>query len=231
MRLRSIVVPTYNEERNVGVAIKALLELEDVEVIISDDGSNDKTLEIARRYSKEHDNLQVVENKHRGKGSALRSGFNSGRGEVLGFLDADLSAKPRELNRLFELIKKGDVDLAVGSRELPESTIPIYQPLHRRFLGLIYSRIARILFGVKVRDFQCGCKAFKRELWGSINMRSDGFVFDTELIARAQAKGFRIQEVPITWSNDRISRVHPVKDPLNMFIGLLSIKWMLMRGG
>jgi glycosyltransferase involved in cell wall biosynthesis len=229
--MRSVVVPTYNEGKNVGKAIEALLELEDVEVIISDDGSSDKTLEIARKYSTKHDNVVVVENKHRGKGAALISGFNSSKGEAMGFLDADLSAKPTELYKLFEVIKKGDVDLAIGSRELPESTIPLRQPMHRRLLGKIYSLMARNLFSVKVVDFQCGCKAFKRAVWESISMRSEGFVFDTELIARAQSKGFRIQEVPITWSNDRISRVHPLKDPLNMFRGLLSIKWMLIKGG
>ncbi len=148
---------------------------------------------------------------------------------MLGFLDADLSAKPEELEKLFFEIDSKNAELAIGSRELPGSVIPKRQPIHRRALGNAYSLLARSLFKVDVKDFQCGAKVFTRDLWTALNTKEDGFVFDTELIARSKLMGFRIKEVPITWINDRRSKVNPFKDSLGMFIGLLRIKWNLLR--
>jgi glycosyltransferase involved in cell wall biosynthesis len=227
--MRSIVVPTFNEEERIGRCLEALLQLDDIEIIISDDGSSDGTLETARSFLTGSNNIDVIGGGHKGKGAALASGFNACKGEVIGFLDADLSAKPSELERLFETVENTKADLVIGSRELPESVLPIKQPFHRRVLGTAYSVFARLLFRINVRDFQCGCKAFTRELWEAVDVKSEGFVFDTDLIARAKAKGFRIMESPITWSNDRRTKVHPVKDPLSMFLGLIRIKWQLLR--
>jgi glycosyltransferase involved in cell wall biosynthesis len=227
--MRSIVVPTYNEEERIVRCLEALLELDGVEIIISDDGSSDGTLETARSFLTDNKNVEVIGGGHKGKGAALIKGFDSCKGEVMGFLDADLSAKPSELERLFERVEDSKADLAIGSRELAESVLPIKQPFHRRLLGNGYSVFARLLFGVNVRDFQCGCKAFTRELWEAIDVKSEGFVFDTELIARAKAKGFRIKEEPITWTNDRRTKVHPVKDPITMFLGLIRIKLHMLK--
>ncbi len=159
----------------------------------------------------------------------MKRGFESSRGDFIGFLDADLSAKSSQLLKLFEIVEKGDADLAIGSRELPGSVLPVKQPIHRRALGSAYSIFARILFGLKIRDFQCGCKAFTRDLWKKIDVDADGFVFDTELIARSKDKGLRILEVPIEWSNDKRSRVDPLRDPLRMFLGLIKIRLDLSR--
>lgn len=227
--MRSIVVPTYNEEERIRTCIEALIQLKGVEIIVSDDGSKDRTTEISKEYVKDNKNIKVLEGRHFGKGGALTRGFNESKGSVLGFLDADLSARPSELEKLFIEVEKRDVDLAIGSRELPDSIIPVKQPSHRHLLGTIYSLLARLLFGVRIHDFQCGCKAFSSELWKTLNIRAEGFVFDTELIAKAHAKGFRIKEIPITWSNDRQSRVNPISDPLRMFLGLIRIKFQLLK--
>lgn len=227
--MRSVVVPTYNEEGRIGSAIKALLELEDVEIIISDDGSKDMTLDVVKGFLKDNKNITLITGEHHGKGAALKRGFAVCKGRILGFLDADLSAQPEELERLFEEVESGNADIAIASRELSGSIIPVKQPFHRRLLGSAYSVIARTLFGVDVHDFQCGCKAFRRELWEAIDVEAEGFVFDTELLAKANAKGFQIKEVPITWRDDKRTNVNPLKDPLKMFFGLLKIKWQLMR--
>jgi glycosyltransferase involved in cell wall biosynthesis len=227
--MRSIIVPTYNEEDRIRPALDALIQLKGVEIIVSDDGSADRTTEISKDYAKDNQNIKVIEGKHVGKGGALTRGFNESNGDVLGFLDADLSARPSELDKLFIEVEKRNADLAIGSRELSGSVIPIKQPSHRHFLGTIYSLLARLLFGVRIHDFQCGCKAFSSELWKTLNIRAEGFVFDTELIAKTHAKGFMIKEIPITWSNDRQSRVNPISDPLRMFIGLISIKFQLLK--
>ncbi|MFQ5800744.1 MAG: glycosyltransferase [Candidatus Hydrothermarchaeales archaeon] len=227
--MRSVVVPTYNEEERIGPAIKALLELEDIEIIISDDGSKDRTLDVVKGFLKDNKNVALISEEHRGKGAALKRGLAACKGRILGFLDADLSAQPKELERLFDAVESRNVDIAIASRELPGSIIPVKQPFHRRLLGSAYSIIARTLFGVDVYDFQCGCKAFKREVWEGVEVKADGFVFDTELLAKANARGFRIKEMSITWRDDKRTNVNPIKDPLKMFLGLLKIKWQLMR--
>ncbi len=227
--MRSIVIPTYNEESRIGAAIKALSELKDSEIIISDDGSTDGTVVIARKHSRKNGNIKVLEGAHRGKGAALIAGFNACGGSVMGFLDADMSAAPEELLKLFELVENDVADLAIGSREVPGAVLPVRQPVYRRSLGRLYSMISRVLFKVDVVDFQCGCKAFKRELWEAAGVVEEGFVFDTELIARASSLGFRIKEVPITWRNDRRSKVNPLKDSVRMFISLIRIKMRMGR--
>ncbi len=224
----SIVVPAFNEEASIGAAVTALLELEGVKVVISDDGSRDKTVAVARGRIGGREDFRVIEGPHQGKGAALTRGLDACKGDVLGFLDADLSAGPEELMRLFAVLDDEDVEMAVGSREMPDSIIPKEQPLLRRLLGSIYSLFTRALFGIEVRDFQCGCKAFRRELWDNVDVRSKGFIFDTELIVKAASKGFTIREVPITWTDHPASKVNSVRDPLLMLAGLIRLKLEMM---
>jgi dolichyl-phosphate beta-glucosyltransferase len=220
--MKSIVIPAFNEEDNIEKAVKATLKLEDIEVIISDDGSTDGTLEAARELAK-LENVLLVSGKHKGKGAAIKRGLEIANGGILGFLDADLSAHPKALHRLFNEIEDG-ADVAIGSRDLPDSIIPVKQPAYRRVMGYVYRTFTRWLFKIDIMDFQCGLKVFKREVWGNINVKTDGFAFDTELIARAHRKGYTIKEVPITWQDFERSKVNPIIDPFKMAIELLKIR-------
>jgi glycosyltransferase involved in cell wall biosynthesis len=223
LEMKSVVIPAYNEEKNIKKIVESLLELGDLEIIISDDGSTDRTREIAQKLARKYPAVFLTSDVNKGKGAALKRGFKISRGEVLGFLDADMSAHPSEIMKLFKEIERG-VDLAIGSRDLQDSVVPIKQPYHRRVLGTIYSIIARKLFNIDVRDFQCGCKAFKREVWERVKVKSDGYTFDTELIAKAHALGFKIKEVPITWRDSAESKVNLLKDPLSMMLDLFRIR-------
>ena len=220
--MKSIVIPAYNEEENIENAVKAVLELEDVEVIISDDGSTDGTGDIGRRLTK-LENVVFVGGKNRGKGAAIKQGLKVANGDILGFLDADMSAHPNELLKLFKEIYNG-ADVVIGSRDLPDSVIPVKQPVYRRFLGYIYRTLARQLFKIDIMDFQCGLKVFRREAWDSIKVDTDGLAFDTELIARAHRRGYTIKEVPITWQNFPKSKVNPISDSIAMLIELIKIR-------
>ncbi len=220
--MKSIVIPAYNEAENIERVVKAVLELGDVEVIISDDGSTDGTGDIAKRLA-EIENVQVVSGENRGKGAAIKRGLEMANGDILGFLDADMSAHPKEFLKLFREIDEG-ADVAIGSRDLPESFIPAKQPMHRRLLGKIYRTLTRHLFKIDVMDFQCGLKVFKKEVWDSVRIDTDGFVFDTELIVKAHKRGYTIKEVPITWQNSPKSKVNPIFDSTKMLIELIKIR-------
>lgn len=223
--MKSIVIPAYNEAENIERIVKAVLELGDVEVIISDDGSTDGTGDIARRLT-EDENVLFVSSENVGKGGAIKRGLKLAGGDVLGFLDADMSAHPQELLKLFKEIE-GGVDVAIGSRDLPESVIPVKQPSYRRFLGYVYRTLTRLLFKIDITDFQCGLKAFRREVWENVNVDTDGFAFDTELIAKAHKRGYAIKEVPITWQNSLRSKVNPLSDSAKMFVELIKIRGRL----
>ncbi|MDY6866163.1 MAG: glycosyltransferase family 2 protein, partial [Halobacteriota archaeon] len=125
--------------------------------------------------------------------------------------------------KLKEEIDSG-ADIAIGSRNLKDSEIKIKQPPHRIFLGGVYRGLVRTLLKVDVSDFQCGCKLFKREVWESLEILSDDFAFDTELLAKASARSYIIKETPITWKNSEGSKVSPVTDTLKMFRTVLKVR-------
>jgi glycosyltransferase involved in cell wall biosynthesis len=158
-----------------------------------------------------------------GKGAALRRGLALATGDVLGFIDGDASIHPSDFMRVAATIEQG-ADLAVGSRKLPGSIIAISQPLSRRLSGFIYRMLAHLLLDTAIRDFQCGCKAFRREVWDTITITCDGFAFDAELIAKAHREGFNIVEVPITWSNTASSKVRLTRDTLAMLRCLMKTR-------
>ncbi len=220
----SIVVPSYNEEKHIVETLEALLDLGDVEIIIAEDGSTDATVDIINGYSKKYENIIVTSEPVRsGKGAAIKRGLNFAKGDLLGFIDADMATHPQELLKLKDEIYSG-ADIAIGSRNLQESDIKIRQPPHRIFLGWVYRGLVRSLLNVDVRDFQCGCKLFKREVWETVDVLSDDFAFDTELLAKASARSYTISEVPITWKNSEGSKVSPVTDTLKMFRTVLKVR-------
>lgn len=220
--MKSIVIPAYNEAENIEQVVMAVLELGDVEVIISDDGSTDGTNEIARSLA-ELENVFLVSGENRGKGAAIKRGLKVAGGDILGFLDADMSAHPDEFLKLLKELYSG-ADIVIGSRDLPASQISVKQPIYRRVLGDVYRTITRHLFAINIRDFQCGLKIFRREVWDNVTIDTDGFVFDTEFIAKAHKKGYTIKEVPITWQNSPKSKVDPVSDSIKMFVELIKIR-------
>jgi len=158
----------------------------------------------------------------------VKRGLALAKGGVLGFIDGDGSIHPTEFMRVAAAINEG-ADLAVGSRALPTSIIIRPQPLSRRVVGSIYSLLARMLLDIDVRDFQCGCKAFRRGVWTSPSVACEGFAFDAELIAKAHKQGFTIVEVPITWRNKSNSKVRVARQALPMLKCLLKTRAEVRR--
>ena len=147
---------------------------------------------------------------------------------VLGFIDSDRSIHPDDFMRVVDAINCG-ADLAIGSRKLPASVITQPQPLLQRILGTAYAILARTLLQTTERDLQCGCKAFRRSVWEALNIRCEGFAFDTEPVAKAHKQGFAIAEVPITWRNNGGSNVEVRRDVLQMFRCLLAVRAEIRR--
>jgi len=230
--LLSIIIPTYNEEKRLPGTldfIQAFLrkQLYEAEIIISDDGSTDRTVQIAREKLKKTIHQVLVAPKNRGKGDAVKRGMLAANGKFLLMTDADLSTPIEEVRRFLKYLESGD-QIVIGSRALEDSRVEIHQGFHRELMGRIYNKIARLFSFRGIEDSQCGFKCFRadvaKKLFSLQQIR--GFSFDAEIIFLAQKKGYKIREEPVIWRNSAQSRVKLIKDPLTMFFDLLKIQWI-----
>ena len=232
----SIVLPVYNEAERLLLCLDSLTELydkqTDVEIIISEDGSTDDTLKIAEEYANRFTGIKVIHSEKRlGKGGGIIAGLREAKGDLVMFMDADLSVKPDQIPRLEKAINEG-ADLAFGSRSLPQSIVTQKRPLIRRVLAAGFNWLFRFLFGIQVKDTQCGFKMMKkqvsRELLDRIEIR--GFAFDADLIVKAYDSGCVITEVPIVWSPVSGSKINLTKQPAEMGMDLIRVWWSRQKG-
>ncbi|MBN1456298.1 MAG: glycosyltransferase, partial [Sedimentisphaerales bacterium] len=218
----SIIIPVLNESHKIAVDIRSAADFFarnelTGEIIIVDDGSTDGTAQTARETA---DNLSsnvpvkvIRSEKNRGKGFAVKQGVKESCGRYVAFVDCGCCVPYDYLLKGIEMIKneRSGIDIAHASRKLNESTIIEHQNLYRRTCSLMFKWLL-----VKVMkacgdftDTQCGFKVYRGEIARQLyNMSvTDGFMFDIEIILRAQKKGFRIGEFPIEWTCDPDSRL------------------------
>ena len=227
-----MVIPAYNEEPNLAQTlqdISSYLARQNYayEVIVVNDGSSDKTREIAVKNSCLFKEFNVLDNPaNRGKGSAVKNGVLSAKGKLVLFMDADNSTRINQLAKLIESINSG-FDIAIGSRRIPGAEIGIPQPLRRRILGNFYIWLSRLLLGTKVRDFNCGFKLFTGNAANLIfpKLTRDDWSFDSELIFLSDKLRLKLKEVPVKWQDKRTSKVKPLQDGIKSFLSLFKIKF------
>lgn len=227
----SVIIPCFNEEARLGRTLEQIVaylgaQKHSSEIIVVDDGSQDRTVAVAREKLLGVSSEILEMGRNQGKGEAVKRGMLTARGQYLLFTDADLSTPIEEVEHLMGRLKDG-FDIAIGSRGLPGSRVEIRQNLIREAMGRTFNRIARFLSFRQIRDSQCGFKCFKsaaaKELFRA--QRIKGFSFDAEILYLAQKKGYRIAEVPVVWRNSRHSRVDMVRDSLRMLADLVKIRW------
>jgi glycosyltransferase involved in cell wall biosynthesis len=212
----SIVIPAYNEAHRLPASLPRLTavarRIAGAELIVVDDGSTDGTAEIAENLLRGVSGAQVVRLPwNAGKGTAIRVGVSFSSGEAIVFMDADMASDVADLPRLLDELVHADVVL--GSRRLGDGAL---RSGGRRLGSWAFNQVTRALTTLEVADTQCGFKAFRRAeakiLFGMA--RSTGFGFDVEVLAIAQAMGYRIVEVPVRWAevpggSFRVSRHTP----------------------
>lgn len=191
----SFFYPMYNEEKNVKRAIeraeKVLEEVaEDYEIIIVDDGSQDKTFEIAKKEAERNPRIRPIKHeKNKGYGGALQTGFKESRMDLVFFTDGDNQFDPGELKLLLPYIE--EYDFVIGYR------IDRKDPLLRKLFGKGWTIITRILLGVKVRDIDCAFKLFKRDIVKDITIESHGAAINPEIMFKLINKGYKFKEVGV----------------------------------
>ena len=234
----SVVIPCYNEEQRIG---PTLVEIErhfqqrglSYELIVVDDGSTDGTAALVAGRTRQDACLRVIGNQpNRGKGHAVRAGMLAARGEVVMFTDADLSIPISIVDDFLTVLRSG-ADIAVASRAHPHSRQAVRPPLSRRIMTRVFRRVVHLLLPVGgVRDTQCGCKAYQREVARDLFSRQtiDGFSFDAEVLFLAARAGYETREVPFTLKHSPASTVRPVRHALMMLRDLLRIRLNAARG-
>ena len=220
----SLVVPMWNESARIEATVATLADAfadDGVEVIFVDDGSDDGTADIVERACKEaaFDAEVMRFTQNRGKGAAVRAGLLAATGDTVGFVDADLSAGPAEIERVFAAVDAGRGDVVLASRATADATITVRQPFVRRWSGWLFNLGLRAGRLTRLTDTQCGLKAFRVEvvplLFGPLV--AAGFAFDVEVLARAERLGLAVTEVPIVWHHVDGSRLSPVRDGVATF--------------
>lgn len=219
----SLVIPCRNEAVRLPPTLQALggyLDEAglDAEIVVVDENSRDDTVRLAKAQGDSR--LRVIANPvGRGKGYAVKTGMLQAQGEVLFFMDADLSVPARFIGELLREFD-GPVDVAFGSRRHPQSVIPIHQPFLRELFGRIFNLGLKISGATRFGDTQCGFKAFRRDAAREIFSRLtlDGFGFDVEALALADTLGYRIKECPVEWNDAAGSKVQPLRDGVSSFV-------------
>ena len=207
-----VILPAYNEASAIERAILETAASFDAlaapyEIIVVDDGSTDGTAALAEAMRARFPTVRVARHAtNAGKGAAVRTGAQAAEGEVVLFLDCDLSTHPDTFRSFIPLLTTHD--LVIGSRRVKGAVIPEPQPLWRSLLGRAFNAFIRIYLRLPYHDTQCGFKAVKRSALPILKtITSDGWAFDVELLARAREAGLTVVECPITWNNRRESRV------------------------
>jgi len=197
----TVIMPFFNEENTLEIAVTNLVN-EDFasEIILVNDGSNDKSYEIASRLQNKHEFVKLIESKeNKGKGHALKLGINVASKKFIGVLDADLEYSPNDLKNLFQEIDINNLDIVCGSRfigDFKRDNIYVRTYLANKFLSMFFSIIHR----EKVTDIATCLKVFRKNLFDSIDLKANGFSIEVEILAKTLVKSDNFKEFPISYT-------------------------------
>ncbi len=229
----SVIMPAYNEEEIIEEAIvRTATILESLnsswEIVVIDDGSTDSTFERANRLKKVYKNkLKVFTyNKNRGKGFALKYGFEHSVGDPIVFLDSDLDIDPSAIEHFINILNNDGVDVVVGSKRHPMSNVEY--PLKRRVLSDAYFLMTKIMFNLNVKDTQVGLKAFRRRVLEDVMPRIlvKRYAFDVELLANAVRRGYKVVEAPVNLNFKFNSHINWM-EIYRMFLDTLAVAYRM----
>ena len=219
----SIIIPCYNEGENIKEnAMKVKREFPYAEIICVNDGSIDCTAAVLSEL-KDLGIHSISFEHNRGKGGAVKAGILASNGSEVCFMDADLSTSLMGLTEAHRGILDG-YDMVIGSRTHKDSIVSGKTPL-RLAASYVSNLIVRILTGMKYRDTQCGFKMFTRDaaLLLANNQKVNGWAFDVEYLYTAKKYNLKVKEIPVTWSDDRDSKVNILKDSIKFFVETVKI--------
>ncbi len=241
----SIILPAYNEESRLPESLDSIGEyLRTVsyssELIVVDDGSDDRTVEQALSMRPGATRYRVLSQPHKGKAAAVRTGVLAAKGEHILFTDADLSTPIAAVQLLLTEIDRG-ADIAIGSRE-GQAARRINEPAYRHVMGRAFNRVVQLLAVPGIDDTQCGFKLFTahaaRQIFPYLRLHqgSDRLIgpkvsaFDVEILFISRQRGLVIAEVPVNWTHVQGSKVRPIVDALRMLLDVFAVRLNAVAG-
>jgi len=227
----SVIVPCFNEESRFGEGFNHYFnylkkQKYPWELILVNDGSKDRTLDLIKQYAKASKNIKIVTySKNRGKGYAICQGIKAARGQHILFSDLDHSVSIDTVESLFPYFEKG-FEVVIGSRRVKGAKILIHQSWLRETLGRGFTFLVRIFINWNIQDATCGFKAFTKEASRKIfnSVLIYDWAFDAEVLYLAKKYHLKIAQAPVVWRDVRGTKVSLKKDILRSLLGLLKIR-------
>lgn len=234
--LLNVTLPVFNAEGDLRQSfghLRAFLGAEcpfPYEIVIANNGSTDRTIEIARSLVAAHRDTRVLNIEWPGRGRAIREAWGRSTARILTYMDIDLSTDLSAFPMLIGAIASGNFDLATGSRLLPSSATR--RSWRREAISRCYNRILRFLLSTRFSDAQCGFKAISRELAQQLLplILDQHWFFDSELLVLAERCGCRILDVPVRWIENPDTSVKLVRTAVELLRGILRLRKALKEG-
>lgn len=203
----TILFPCLNEEKTLAVSLKEAKEqvtkinlIDNYEILVADNGSTDNSVKIAKDFG-----ARVVSENKKGYGNSLRKGINEAYGKYIIFADCDNSYKFENIEQFISLLDEG-ADFVIGNRfkgKMEKNAMPF----SHKYIGTpFFSLIGRLLYNVKISDFNCGLRALKKESFSKIDLKCEGMEFASEIIIKAKKNNLKIKEIPINFYKDNRDR-------------------------
>jgi glycosyltransferase involved in cell wall biosynthesis len=195
----SVIMPVYNEESTIEEILRRVKAVEvATEILVIDDGSTDGTRDILEKMNDDEQLRVILHDRNRGKGAAVRTGFQHATGEVFLIQDADLEYDPRDIPSLIRPIEEDIADVVYGSRFLggPRRSVMFWHMVANRMLTFM----TNLLYNTILSDMETGYKVFKREIVDGMQIHANGFDFEPEFTAKILKKKVRVYEVPISFN-------------------------------
>lgn len=193
----SLTIPAHNEAENIGRVLRDVMPVlaeggRTYEIVLVDDASHDDTAGAARiAMGEAASNLTVVTHRQqRGYAITVCDGLRASRGKILAFMDGDGQFDPPDLGRVIAALGHADMVAGIRTRRA--------DPWYRSFVSAVYNRVVRLAFGIRELDFDCGLKAFTREVWDGVTpIRARSAVFNPEMFFKAHRLGFRVIQIRV----------------------------------
>lgn len=230
MRL-SVVVPVFNEEETIRMAVARVLERPEVaEVLVVDDASTDGTWDALQDMIQTHPagrpSLRAIRHAHnRGKGAALRTGFAEATGDIILIQDADFEYDPSDYPRLLEPILRNRADVVLGSRFAGGASHRVLYFWHSMGNKLL-TLLSNMTTDLNLTDMECGYKVFRREILRSITIEENRFGFEPEIVAKVARTGARIYEVGVSYNG----RTYAEGKKINWKDGISALRCIMAYG-
>jgi len=217
----SIIMPVYNEKDTISEILQRVREVDlPKEIIVVDDGSTDGTREVLRGEEGKEETIVVYHDENQGKGAAIRTALERATGEVVIFQDADLEYDPGDYGKLLQPILEGKTRVVYGVRTLQE------QDALRRWGNQFLTLVTNLLYGVRLQDMETCYKMVSKEVIAQFTIKSNRFDIEPEITAKILKRGYRIYEVPISYTPRRERKLSPWKDGLPALWALVKYRFV-----